>query len=305
MKKVISALLMVLMLFSSISVLAYSPITVEVNARKLEFDVAPINQNGRVLVPVRAIFEALGADIIWNPQIETITSSLNGTTVVMTIGSSMMLVNNKPVFTDVEPMIVADRTLVPVRAISEALGSEVTWDADSNTVKIYTEDFIHYSAYTDTYTTSKNLDGIYSGVNVSYFGAYHTVTNSADGTDFKTYCTSDSYHAEINIRTDVYTGAPLPMTAAYAQSLATSVANVVHGTATYGKITNINGRNFIEAHYYGLASSPTMGEVQTSVLYHTTSHNGIMYTMTYTSYGNVPADVDSHMNYILSTMVIH
>ena len=304
MKKIISALLLMLMIFMSINTYAYSPISVEVNARKLEFDVAPINQDGRVLVPVRAIFEALGTTVDWNPQIETITSSLNGNTVTLTIGSELMLKNGRPVYLDVAPMIIGDRTLVPVRAISEALGSEVTWDAENNRVQIFTEEYMHYSAYTQNYAFSKAMGNTYAEFNVSYFSAYNTIADAADGTAFRTFCSSDSYHTEINIRTDLYSGSPLPMTPNYAQNLADSVANMVHGTATYGKVTNINGRNFIEAHYYGMATSPTMGDVTTSVLYYATTHNGIMYTITYTSYGDVPGDVASHMNYIISTLTI-
>ena len=83
MKKIISVLLALLMLavllLACVNVSAENPITVEVDFGTVQFDTPPVNINGRVLVPVRAIFEAMGANVRWNAGTKTVTSKLDNT----------------------------------------------------------------------------------------------------------------------------------------------------------------------------------------------------------------------------------
>ena len=69
-------------------------VKVYVDDVQVEFDVQPQLIGGRTMVPLRAIFEALGADVFWDSKTETITSVLGETKIILTIGSPVMYVNN-------------------------------------------------------------------------------------------------------------------------------------------------------------------------------------------------------------------
>ncbi len=114
---------------------------VKVNGEELVFDTKPIIENGRTLVPFRAIFEALGATVNWNNDVQQVTAQKGDTHVSLIIGDKNMLLNYKMlVALDVAPKIVDSRTLVPLRAISEALDAQVDWNNDLRLVTITTTD---------------------------------------------------------------------------------------------------------------------------------------------------------------------
>jgi len=102
----------------------------------LPFDVPPMVVEGRTMVPMRVIFEALGATVSWDDATRTITATRDGLVVRATVGDRVIHVNNQRVTMDVAPVIVNGRTLVPVRFVSEALDAEVDWYAAGNTVFI-------------------------------------------------------------------------------------------------------------------------------------------------------------------------
>ncbi|MCL2577846.1 MAG: copper amine oxidase N-terminal domain-containing protein [Defluviitaleaceae bacterium] len=113
-------------------------IRVTLNGTLLEFDVAPIIINGRTLVPVRTIFEALGMEVEWRD--DWILSEGGEKSVVFHIGRNIMYIyvgdDERTIELDVPPQIINGRTLVPLRAIAEATGAIVEWDAATQTVKI-------------------------------------------------------------------------------------------------------------------------------------------------------------------------
>lgn len=109
------------------------------NGKYLTFDQPPINRNGRILVPMRAIFEALGADVAWDNNLRRATGTMEGRQVRLTIGNNTAYVNGEPVLLDVPAVIEGGRTLVPVRFISESLNAEVGWDGNTKTVTIVTK----------------------------------------------------------------------------------------------------------------------------------------------------------------------
>ena len=106
---------------------ATNPITVMVDGKFVEFDVPPTVINGRTLVPVRGIFEALGATVEWDQATKTASSKLGKDTVSLTLGSNIMMKNDEEVVLDVPATIIDGRTLVPARAIAEAYGCTVNW----------------------------------------------------------------------------------------------------------------------------------------------------------------------------------
>jgi hypothetical protein len=102
-------------------------------------NVEPVIEKDRVLVPVRAIVETLGADVLWNGETEAITITKGDISIVLNIGSLIAIVNGEEVTLDVAPKMIKDRTLVPLRFISETLNLGVEWDEDSQTVIVDNE----------------------------------------------------------------------------------------------------------------------------------------------------------------------
>jgi len=117
--------------------LAYaSGVKVLVNEKELSFDVPPVIEEGRTLVPLRAIFEALGAEVDWDGDTKTVTATKGAITISLTIGEKTAYKNGGAVVLDVPGRIIEGRTLVPLRFVSEALGAEVEWEASTRTVTI-------------------------------------------------------------------------------------------------------------------------------------------------------------------------
>jgi hypothetical protein len=113
-------------------------IQVNINGSPLQMDVPPTIVNGRTLVPLRAIFEALGATVQWNAADQSIVATKGNITINLQIGSTTALNNGAQVTLDAAPQIVNGRTLVPARFVSEALGAQVNWDATNRQVNITT-----------------------------------------------------------------------------------------------------------------------------------------------------------------------
>ena len=111
-------------------------IKVIVNGKTLAFDVPPQLINDRVLVPVRKIFEEIGAEVEWDDKTNTVTSNKDGTIVVLVIGDSYPTINGRTVAIDQPAVVVEGRTLAPVRFVAEAFGGKVEWADAENTVYI-------------------------------------------------------------------------------------------------------------------------------------------------------------------------
>jgi hypothetical protein len=100
----------------------------------MNFTQPPIERSGRVFVPLRGVFEQLGASVVYsNGQIN---ATGNGRTISLTIGSTQATVAGQPTLMDVAPFIVGATTYVPLRFISQALGASVNWDNSTSTVTI-------------------------------------------------------------------------------------------------------------------------------------------------------------------------
>ena len=109
---------------------------VYVNGDYLESDTAPVIINGRTLVPMRSIFEKLGAEIKWDDATKTVTGTKNGTEVIIKIGEETATANGESVRLDVPAIIENGRTLVPLRFVSEALGCQVGWEETEKRIDI-------------------------------------------------------------------------------------------------------------------------------------------------------------------------
>lgn len=143
MKKLLSVIMVFIMLLSSSAVIAENDeIHVELDGQELVFDVPPIMQADRVLVPMRTIFEAMGLDVAWSQETMTAAAYNSDKYIIeLTIGADTMkkttkYIGDTDIALDVPAMIMNGRTLVPLRAVSEALDGDVKWDGDSKTVVI-------------------------------------------------------------------------------------------------------------------------------------------------------------------------
>lgn len=122
--------------------LSNDKITVFLDGKELEFDVDPIIVNGRTLVPLRTIFEALGAEVLWDGEEQKVTAYRGPATVILWINSTNMYLNGANYTIDSMPVIKDDRTLIPLRAVSEAFNCNVEWLAESKTVVITSNDSV-------------------------------------------------------------------------------------------------------------------------------------------------------------------
>lgn len=111
-------------------------IKVFLNGKQLEFDVEPMLINSRTMVPMRVIFEALGAKVDWDGSTQTAIGETKKTTVKITIGKDYLLKNDNIVVLDSPAVVISGRTLVPVRAIAESLDCKVEWYGETQVVEI-------------------------------------------------------------------------------------------------------------------------------------------------------------------------
>ncbi len=173
----------------TVSAATVNNITVTVNGRNIEFDVPPQLVNDRTMVPLRAIFEALEATVDWNNETETVTSKRDNTTISLTINDPIMYVNGEAIMLDSPACLIDGRTLVPVRAISEAFKAKVDWDNESETVIISTSNGIE-------------VDSVYEGLQGSWFSREDSSESSAEEqivinrTNYKKYCWTELVFGE-------------------------------------------------------------------------------------------------------------
>jgi hypothetical protein len=111
-------------------------ITVTLDGKQLFFDQLPTIENGRTLVPLRGIFEALGAEVDWNGDTQTVTATQGGKRISLTIGETAAKVDGNTITLDVPAKSVNGRTLVPARFVAESFDCTVDWDGYLQTVLI-------------------------------------------------------------------------------------------------------------------------------------------------------------------------
>ncbi|MEN6460036.1 MAG: N-acetylmuramoyl-L-alanine amidase [Syntrophomonas sp.] len=120
---------------SSSSVKSQNPVVLLDN-NKLSFEVPPVVENNRVLVPLRAIFEAMGAKVEWQQANNRAVAIKGNTTVVLPLNSIHPTINGEKQTLDVPAKVVNQRILAPLRFVGEAFGGQVAWDQADFTVKM-------------------------------------------------------------------------------------------------------------------------------------------------------------------------
>ena len=173
MKKLIALLISGVIMLPCVNAFANDVIEVYIDGEKLECDVNPKNIDERVLVPMRAIFEAFGANVSWDNNGRTVWAERNGEFICVPVDNQIMStgVYNSDgsaiwvdqIQLDVPAKIIDDRTYVPVRAVSETLGATVGWDGENNRVvidsRINESGTVYYASdsdYQKLYSVDKN-----------------------------------------------------------------------------------------------------------------------------------------------------
>ena len=114
-------------------------ISVEVDGKVLIFaDNAPMVYRGRVLVPMRGIFEAIGAYVEYDAANHIITAKRQNEDVELKLGSQIARKNGAEIMLEVRPQVLKATTMIPLRFVAEALGATVTYDAAGKVVRITT-----------------------------------------------------------------------------------------------------------------------------------------------------------------------
>ena len=162
------SLVLVLGLIWSVAPLvsANDSVKVMLNGEHIAFDQAPVVENGRVLVPIRAVCEALGADVYWRGSDQTVWIIKNELKLILKIGekyvqralvdSHIEFFSSRNKYTTVIELDVASKTIngkafLPIRAVCEELGAAVGWDESSRTVVITCPEDVINDKNTDIY----------------------------------------------------------------------------------------------------------------------------------------------------------
>lgn len=148
----------------------------------------PIIINDRTLLPVRAVVEAMGGSVEWNGDSQTVTLTRNNDVIRLIINSTESYFNDTPYTLDTAPVIINDRTMLPIRFIAENFGFDVEWDAERQRVIIteLTESIPSQEAVESTMapavSPSQSQDEEGNTNQENYTG---TITVTVNGTDFK------------------------------------------------------------------------------------------------------------------------
>ncbi len=107
-----------------------------VNGTPLACPQPPLNRLGVVLLPLRPVLEALGAQSDWRPREEKLQVRRGGRLVELWVGTPVAQVNGLPVQLDVPPKLIDGITYVPLRVLAQAFDARVRWDPQTKTITV-------------------------------------------------------------------------------------------------------------------------------------------------------------------------
>ncbi len=134
-----SLLVLAVFCLFSLGTAADEQIRVYLDGKEIAFDTPPTIINDNTLVPMRAVFEALGAEVQWNDEKQCVTANRYDTEIKLFVGQNCLYRNNLCKDMPCSSQLINDRVYVPVRAIAESFGCHVDWCEESNAVAIFTE----------------------------------------------------------------------------------------------------------------------------------------------------------------------
>ena len=127
---------LILILCLSITAFAQDGIKIYVDNEKVLFDVEPFIENGRTLIPLRGVFEKLGAKVDWNKSLQEVVIKDDNNEIEMILGKDKVIVNGIVKDIDVSTKMINSRTFAPLRFIAESLGHTVRWDGNEGSIYI-------------------------------------------------------------------------------------------------------------------------------------------------------------------------
>lgn len=123
------------------AVYAGSNVSVKVNDTKVLFEQEPVIENGRTLIPLRGVFNALNCETEWQPATKTVVVKKGNDVVSLNIGDYNVYKNGKiSAKIDVPAKVINGRTMVPIRGVFELFDNYVGWNESERTVEIYSPD---------------------------------------------------------------------------------------------------------------------------------------------------------------------
>ena len=161
------------------------------NDEIITFDVEPVIEDGRTLVPLRAIFETMGCAVSFAEldEKQMVYAHRTDDSLSITIGENKMYFNDREITLDVPAKIKNGRTLVPLRAISEAFECEVHWDGDTRTIYIYSPASAYVNSVERIAETITDDEGNVLIEAVAYYPVFENPTEmpclDAINTDYK------------------------------------------------------------------------------------------------------------------------
>ena len=251
--------LSIILTFLSLNVYSEKTISVYLDNEKLEFDVNPKIVNDRTMVPMRIIFEKLGAEVTWDESTKTAHAFTYNYDIArgvsITIGApNMRDAYDTSIKLDAPAIIDNGRTLVPLRAISEAFGCTVQWNAETNTVIIFSENFIDYSktqpqTTVQVATPTEFLNAIDSNKKIILTSNYYNLSDVTNIDNPFIENSNGSYIIKNIINTTIEGNAEIVINDIYADVL------------TFKKCGNINLSNLSIGHSNSLDSYKCEGAV--------------------------------------------
>ena len=109
---------------------------IKLNDRILSFDEAPVVESSRTLVPIRFLLEQMGDSVSWNDESQSATVQGKNNVVTFSVGETIATVNGEHKNMDIPAKLINDKTMVPLRFLTEELGYTVEWDEETNIVSI-------------------------------------------------------------------------------------------------------------------------------------------------------------------------
>ncbi len=129
-------ILLTILLSFPFTAYASDGISLFVNGNKLICEQPPIISNGRTLVPLRAVCDALRLGVSWNQEDKTIKISDEFNLVILSIGNDSVQINDEPIKIEAPAQIYNGHTLIPIRSVAEAFGATVVWNGADNAIEI-------------------------------------------------------------------------------------------------------------------------------------------------------------------------
>lgn len=164
---------------------SWMPIEVNIEGKMLKMPTNPVVESGTTLVPMRAIFEALGAEIKWDNKTQTVTGTKDSTKVELTIGSKTAKKNGVSSQLIVAPKLVDGNTMIPLRYVSESLDMHVAWIASERQVYIAKDRSVEG-------TTMASVEALFDKYAPTFTGARFT-EQSSHSNPYKAGTLSDGF----------------------------------------------------------------------------------------------------------------